>query len=304
MDAFLLAAAGGFAAALVDGSLGMGFGPTSSTLLLGAGVSPLSTATTVNLAKIATGVVSGGTHWRLGNLDRATVRHLTLFGVVGAIIGAGLLAVIDEDVVRPVLAALLLLTGIRLLVRSAHLPSRTAPAAREKEGTGHGPSGQLSLVAVGGGMASGLIGSWGPVVTPYLLHRRMTPRVVVGSVNAAEVAVAVAAAGSLLTSSGSRGLVPEVVAGMLIGGVVAAPVAARVVHHLPPRLLGLVMGSALVGSQLSALLASIGMRGPTWVAGMVAAAAGAWLGRDAVTGLSTGRQPTVDETDPAPVPSA
>ena len=126
MDQLLYVALAGFAASLVDGALGMGFGPTSSSILLGAGVSPVSTSTTVNLAKIVTGFSSGAAHWRAGNVDRRLVLRLAGPAAVGAVAGTLILTRVDAASIRPLLAGMLLLVGLRLLVRFSAPTSVTA----------------------------------------------------------------------------------------------------------------------------------------------------------------------------------
>ena len=102
-------------------------------------------------------------------------------------------------------------------------------------------------------MTNGLIGAWGPVVTPFLLHRGLPPRFAIGSVNTAEVAVAVVASGSLLASLGGAGLDIGVVLAMLIGGVLAAPLAAYVIRFLPARGLGVAVAALLMVTNLREL---------------------------------------------------
>src|SRR4029450_5711495 len=117
MDSQLLfVALAGFCASLVDGALGMGFGPTSSSILLGTGLSPAAVSTTVNLAKVATGLAAGVSHWRFRNIDHRLVLRLAIPGSVGALIGVTVLKNVDGDQLRPYLAFLLLLVGLRILV--------------------------------------------------------------------------------------------------------------------------------------------------------------------------------------------
>lgn len=233
----------GFAASLVDGALGMGFGPTSSSILLGTGLSPAGVSTTVNLAKVATGLTAAAAHWRFENIDHGLVRRLALPGALGALVGVTVLANVDGDDIRPVLSALLLVMAARILLRfSRPLPpssrSDTDGALRfDERGTG--------AAALAGGVTNGLVGAWGPVVTPFLLHRGLAPRYAIGSVNTAEVAVAVVASGSLLASVGGGGIDIGVVIAMLSGGVLAAPLAAWVVRFLPARVLGVAVGGLL-----------------------------------------------------------
>lgn len=244
----LLVAAAGFGASFVDGSLGMGFGPTSSSLLLMSGLPPAGVSATVNLAKVVTGVAGGASHWRLGNVDRRLVTRLAVPGALGAAAGAFLLTEVDGDLLRPVLAALLFLVGLRILLRFRR------PLARPDDDESAGSSG-VGVVVAGatGGVTNGLIGTWGPVVTPYLLHRRVPPRLVVGSVNTAEIAVAVVAAGSLL-GAGVGGVSATTVVAMLTGGVIAAPIAAVTIRHVSPRVLGVLVAGVLLATNARELL--------------------------------------------------
>ena len=243
MSDVLVVALAGFAASFVDGALGMGFGPTSSSILLSSGLSPAGVSATVNLAKVATGVVGGVAHWQFGNIDRAIVARLALPGACGALVGTIVLTNVDGDRLRPVLAALLLVIGLRILVRFASTPDPVVPTP---DGPAH--DAQLrgtSIAGAVGGVTNGMIGAWGPIVTPFLLHRGVVPRLVVGSVNTAEIAVAVVAAGSLLTSQ-QHGLEASTVLAMLVGGVLAAPIAAVSVRRVSPRLLGVLVAGLLL----------------------------------------------------------
>lgn len=268
MGNLLVVGLAGFLASLVDGALGMGFGPTSSSILLSSGISPAAASTTVNLAKVVTGLVSGASHWRFGNVDRELVLRLALPGVVGALVGTTVLVNVDGDELRPLLAAVLLVVGLRILVRFSR-PLPTQPDREPEVGTVDHPSFHLrgvEVAAAGGGVTNGLVGAWGPVVTPFLLHRGLPPRYAVGSVNTAEVAVAVVAAGSLLTSMGGEGLEVGVVLAMLGGGMVAAPLAAYVVRYVPPRLLGLAVAALLLVTQARELVGAFDIAGARWLA--------------------------------------
>lgn len=254
MSDLLLVGVAGFTASLVDGALGMGFGPTSSSILLSTGISPAAASTTVNLAKVVTGLVSGASHWHFGNVDRRLVLRLAGPGVLGALVGTTVLVNVDGDDLRPVLALILLVVGLRVLVRfSRLLPMQPDPAP----GSEHSQPGRrvhgVELVAATGGVTNGLVGAWGPVVTPFLLHRGLPPRFAVGSVNTAEVAVAVVAAGSLVASLGGDGLEVGVILAMLAGGALAAPLAAYTVRLIPARVLGLAVAGLLLVTQVREL---------------------------------------------------
>lgn len=268
MSDLALVGLAGFTASLVDGALGMGFGPTSSSILLASGISPAAASTTVNLAKVATGLVSGVSHWRFGNVDRALVLRLAVPGAIGALVGTTVLVNVDGDDLRPVLAVVLLLMGLRILVRFSRAlpmqPDASAPTAAEGL-EGYDLRG-VEMAAGTGGVTNGLVGAWGPVVTPYLLHKGLPPRYAVGSVNTAEVAVAVVSAGSLITSLGGRGLEVGVVLAMLAGGMIAAPLAAYVVRFMPPRALGLAVAGLLLVTQVRELADALDVDAGRWIA--------------------------------------
>jgi len=272
----LLVALAGFCASLVDGALGMGFGPTSSTILLGTGLAPASVSTTVNLAKVATGLASAVSHWRFRNIDHRLVLQLAVPGAIGAIIGVTVLSNVDGTTLRPWLAVMLVAVGLRILFRFSRDPSVDPDEFDDIE---HDPdrmppfdSRGVSVVAATGGVTNGLIGAWGPVVTPFLMHRNLPPRFAVGSVNTAEVAVAVVSAGTLVASLGAGGIDPAVVLAMLAGGVAAAPVAAWVVHHVPARPMGVAVAALLLATNVRELAGWADLGAGRWAAyGVVAA---------------------------------
>ena len=258
----------GFAASFVDGALGMGFGPTSSTILLSTPLSPAGISTTVNLAKVATGITAALAHWRFDNIDHRLVRRLALPGSLGALIGVTVLASVDGDRLKPLLSVLLVVMAARILWRfSRPLPEKPAEDATEaKDAARRYDERGTAVVATAGGVTNGLIGAWGPVVTPFLLHRGLTPRYAVGSVNTAEVAVAVVASGSLLASVGGGGIDVGVVVAMLAGGVLAAPFAAWLIRFLPARGLGVAVAGLLFVTNIRELTSSPDLQVVRWVA--------------------------------------
>jgi hypothetical protein len=273
MPELLVVFLAGFAASLVDGALGMGFGPTSSSILLGTGLSPAGVSTTVNLAKVATGLSAAVAHWRFENIDHRLVRQLAIPGSLGALVGVTVLANVDGDDLKPVLSVLLLVMALRILLRFSR-PLRAGATTDDADGDALAfDDGGTSVAAAAGGVTNGLVGAWGPVVTPFLLHRGLAPRYAIGSVNTAEVAVAVVASGSLLASVGGGGIDVGVVVAMLSGGVLAAPLAAWVIRFLPARVLGVAVGGLLLVVNVRELAASADVGAARWLA--YAAAVGA-----------------------------
>lgn len=251
MRKLVLLALVGLAAQLVDGSLGMGYGMTSSSLLLLAGLSPALASASVHLAEIGTTLASGASHWRLGNTDPRLVVRLGLPGAVGAFGGATVLSHLSTRAATPVTASLLILLGAYVLGRFSLRPPRGS-------GSRHSPHGRRLLVPLG--LVGGFVdatggGGWGPVVTTTLLTGgRTAPRTVVGSVGASEFLVTVAASAGFLTGLGTAGISLGIVLALLAGGLVAAPIAAWLVSRLPGAVLGTAVGGLILATNLRVLL--------------------------------------------------
>ncbi|HVJ19834.1 MAG TPA: sulfite exporter TauE/SafE family protein [Polyangiaceae bacterium] len=269
MRDLLLFALAGFAASFVDGALGMGFGPTSSSILLGSGLAPAAVSACVNISKVATGVAAGVSHWRFKNIDKKLVLNLALPGIAGALLGVTVLSHVNGAVLKPILAALLTIIGLRILVRFARPIGVKEPEAGEAEAdpdriapfNARG----VRIAALLGGVTNGMIGAWGPVVTPFLLHRGVRPRFAIGCVNTAEVAVASASAFSLIATVGRGGLNVGIILAMLIGGVIAAPVAAWVIRYVPARPMGVAVAGLLLLTNARELAAWGGLSSGPWV---------------------------------------
>jgi hypothetical protein len=225
---FLTHVAVGFVAQLVDGALGMAYGVTASTLLLGSGLAPAVASATVHAAECFTTGVSAVSHRAFGNVDRRLFLRLLAPGVLGAGIGAYLLTHVDGDAFKPWVAGYLLLIGVMLLVRALrHRPPREV----KRHVAPLGFFGAL-LDAVGGG-------GWGPIVTSHLLVRGGEFRLTVGTVNTVEFFVTLTASVVFLLTLGVAHV--GVVVALALGGVVAAPLGAWLVRRVPARpMLGMV----------------------------------------------------------------
>ncbi|GHE13983.1 sulfite exporter TauE/SafE family protein [Klenkia taihuensis] len=242
MRTLVLFALVGLGAQLVDGSLGMAYGVTSTTLLLVVGASPAAASATVHLAEIGTTLASGLSHWKFGNVDWKVVAKIGLPGAVGAFAGATFLSSLDTSVAAPLMSGILLVLGVYILVRFTFRGLNRQNLGKPMRKRFLGPLGLVAgfVDATGGG-------GWGPVGTPAILASgRMEPRKVIGSIDTSEFLVALAASLGFLFSLGTQGIDPLWVAGLLIGGLVAAPIAAWLVRHVPPRLLGSAVGGIIV----------------------------------------------------------
>lgn len=252
MTALLLIALAGFAAQLVDGSLGMGYGLTSSTLLMAIGLTPALASASVHLAEIGTTAASGLAHGKLGNVDKHVLWRISIPGGVGAFMGATILAGLSTQAARPWASAILLALGIYVLMRFL----RTArPLVRR------GRPGTRLLVPLG--LVGGFVdatggGGWGPVTTPALLaNGRMAPNRVVGTMNAAEFIVAVSASAGFIVGLGASAIQWNVLLPLLIGGLIAAPIAAWITHRLPMRIMGVGVGGMIIVTNSVTILRSL-----------------------------------------------
>ncbi|MBB0997945.1 MULTISPECIES: sulfite exporter TauE/SafE family protein [Dietzia] len=240
----------GAIAQLIDGSLGMAYGVTSTTLLVAAGIAPAAASASVHFAEIGTTLASGVSHHRLGNVDWRIVRILAVPGAIGAFAGATLLSSLPADVAKPVVGAILLSLGLYVLYRFLALGGRR-PEFRGRVRTGF----LVPLGLVGGTLDSLGGGGWGPVGTTSLLSSgRVEPRKVVGSIDTSEFVVAVGGSLGFLVGLGAAGINWGYALALLVGGVLVAPLAAWLVKHLPARVLGTAAGGLIVVTNSRTLL--------------------------------------------------
>ena len=240
----------GAIAQLIDGSLGMAYGVTSTTLLVAAGIAPAAASASVHFAEIGTTLASGVSHHRLGNVDWRIVRILAVPGAIGAFAGATLLSSLPADVAKPVVGAILLSLGLYVLYRFLALGGRR-PEFRGRVRTGF----LVPLGLVGGTLDSLGGGGWGPVGTTSLLSSgRVEPRKVVGSIDTSEFVVSVGGSLGFLVGLGAAGINWGYALALLVGGVLVAPLAAWLVKHLPARVLGTAAGGLIVVTNSRTLL--------------------------------------------------
>lgn len=250
MRSLVLLALVGLVAQMVDGSLGMAYGVTSSTMLLAVGVAPAAASAAVHFSEIGTTLASGAAHWKFGNVDWRTVSILAVPGGVGAFFGATFLSSIDGDVAKPWVAILLMSLGVYVIYRFVRLGGRRPQFKSHPSPFFLVPMGVVAglMDAIGGG-------GWGPVGTTSLLSSgRLEPRKVIGSIDTSEFVVAVGASLGFLWALGSQGINFAWALALLVGGVIAAPFAAWIVRHLAPRVLGVAAGGFIVLTNVQTLL--------------------------------------------------
>lgn len=284
----------GAAAQFVDGLLGMGFGITSATLLSVLGYSAVAASAGTHAAKVGTTFVSGISHWHAGNVDKRVLAVIAIPGAVGAFLGAVVLTNIAMDAARGWMAAILFVMGLVIILRfgfgKSLFPTLTAR-------TRH----LWPIGLIGGFVDATGGGGWGPVATPSLMTvTRHEPHRVVGTVNTAEFLVAVAASMGFLVGAGESGIPWLAVLGLVLGGAVTAPIAARLAHKAPRTLLGVLVGTMVLISNIAVISKLVGVPGVV-AASVVAVVAGAGLTiglrahRHEMAGRSDGARPVSDD---------
>lgn len=235
----------GFFAQMVDGALGMSYGTLSVSFLLVMGIPPISASSSVHISKVLTGGVSGYSHWRLGNVDNRLFIRLLVSGVAGGIVGAMLLSELPGHIMRPFIAGYLLLVGLHILWRSMRQQILQQRAVHI-----------LPLGAAGGLIDAVGGGGWGPIVTSTLLANGHHPRYSIGSVSFAEAFVATAISVTFLLKATELAMDWHIVTGLVIGGVVAAPLAAKLCGKLPTQVLMVAVALLIVGLSSFMLIGS------------------------------------------------
>lgn len=252
MQALFFIALAGFGAQLVDGSLGMGYGLTSSTLLMAIGLTPAIASASVHLAEIGTAAASGIAHGKLGNVDKTVLRRIAVPGGIGAFAGATVLSGLSTQAARPWASGILFLLGVYVLIR--FLRRRAALVRKGRPGHRF----LIPLGLIGGFVDATGGGGWGPVTTPALLATgRMAPNRVVGTMNAAEFIVAVCASAGFIVGLGLAAIRWDVLVPLLLGGLIAAPVAAWIAHRLPMRVMGVAVGGMIIVTNSITILRSV-----------------------------------------------
>ena len=285
IETLLLIAVAGLAAQLVDGGLGMGFGATSSTMLIAlAGLTPAAASAVVHTAELGTTLASGVAHTRFGNVGWRTAFAIGIPGAIGAFLGATVLVRLSTEAARPVMSLILALIGLNLMLRFAR--GLTQRKMAEKP---HSCGFLAGLGLFGGFVDATGGGGWGPVTTSTLLSAgRAEPRRIVGTVNTAEFLVTTAA-----TLGFAVGMWHDLMANLagvlalLAGGVVAAPIGAWVVTRMNPIALGGVVGTLIVFLNLPVVLKFLGVDSGLWVVRVLVLVLGAAL---SVRGVLKARQ--------------
>lgn len=234
----------GFVAQLIDGLLGMGYGVVSAISLMSLGLSPASVSASIHTAEMFASGASGYNHYRFGNVNKRLFKVLLIPGILGSISGALLLAHFGEQyasIIKPVLALYLLFLGLRIISKAVR---KQAQQRRKVKNAGW-------LAGAGGFLDSFGGGGWGPLVTSTLIANGRTPNYVIGTVSLVEFFVTFASALTFFSIMGFSNW--QIVLGLIVGGITAAPLAARLTGRLPTRWMFLGVGAMVVLWSLWAL---------------------------------------------------
>ncbi len=230
---FMLA---GFLAQMVDGAVGMGYGVTSTSLLMSMGVPPAAISGSVHTAEIFSSAASGYSHYKFGNVNKKLFKVLVIPGVLGAVAGAGMLVWMGDkygNLIKPFLAAYCMILGFRILYQAYKRNKKNKKVKRAGW-----------LAGAGGFLDSFGGGGWGPLVTSTLISKGRSPQYVIGSVSLSEFFVTLSSAMSFFVFIGITHW--QVIMGLMIGGAVAAPLAAKLAGKLPVRTMLICVGLMVI----------------------------------------------------------
>jgi hypothetical protein len=245
---FFLYMLGGFIAQMVDGALGMAYGLTSTTFLLSVGITPAAASASVHASEVFTSGASGLMHLKLRNVNRKLFTSLLIPGVIGAGLGAYILSELESynHIMRPLVAGYTLVLGVLIIIK-AFKPNRKK--LKEKL--------IPPLAVFGGFMDSVGGGGWGPIVSSTLIAGGHSPRFTIGSVNLAEFFIALASSLTFFTMIGIHHW--QIIAGLILGGVIAAPIAANLSKNLPVKGLMILVGVLVILVSIRILYLALGI---------------------------------------------
>lgn len=256
MAVVLLVSIVGFFAQLIDGSMGMAFGIVSTTALIFMAYSPAAASAIVHLSEIVTSFISGLAHIKAGNVDWHALLKVAIPGAIGSFVGAIFLSNIDFSAARPWAAAILSLLGCLILFRF----TRVSIFGKKRVARARWLA---PLGLVGGFVDSTGGGGWGPLVTTSLTaSNALAPRKAIGTTNTAEFIIAISASIGFIFGLGPKNIPWDAFLALMIGGAIAAPLAAWLVSKAPQRILGVLVGNVVIILNIRQLMVHFGVGGP------------------------------------------
>jgi hypothetical protein len=242
-EEFLIFILVGFIAQMIDGALGMAYGVSSTTMMLSAGVPPDAASAGVHTAEVFTSGTSGLSHLFVGNVNKKLFRKLIIPGMIGALLGAYVLTSIDGNIIKPFVSAYLVFMGVVIIKKALTKVKKKKKTKR------------LAPLALFGGFIDSVGGGgWGPIVSSTLISKGRNPKYTIGSVNLAEFFVALASASMFTMMLGFQNW--RIVLGLIIGGVIAAPLAAIVVGRIKTKPLMILVGVLIIALSVRTIVLS------------------------------------------------
>ncbi len=246
---FLFFVVAGFAAQMVDGALSMGYGVVSATCLMSFGISPVASSAAIHTSEVFTTGISGYSHYRFGNVNMKLFKHLVIPGIAGAIAGALLLVMLGEKAgkwLMPLIALYAMFLGVKIILKAVSIKKHGLKAKRIGW-----------LAGAGGFLDSFGGGGWGPIVTSTLVSKGRDPKYTIGSVCLTEFFVTIASATTFFLTVGIHHW--NIVLGLIVGGSLAAPIAARLSGKLPKKTMMIAVGIMVIIWCIRMLIKSIGV---------------------------------------------
>jgi siroheme synthase-like protein len=232
----------GFTAQLIDGALGMAYGVTATSFLLSFGVTPAASSASVHTAEVFTSGVSGLMHLKFGNVNTKLFKSLLIPGITGAILGAYILSSLEQFnyLIKPLVSVYTLALGVIILFKAIKKDKIRQKIRR------------IFPLALTGGFLDALGGGgWGPIVSSTLIARGKNPRYTIGSVNLAEFFITLASSVTFVTLIGLTHW--AIIIGLILGGLVAAPIAAWLANRIPAKATMILVGIVVIITSLKRL---------------------------------------------------
>ena len=243
---FYLFVLGGFIAQMIDGSLGMAYGVSASTFLLSFGIPPAAASASIHTSEVFTSGVSGLMHLKFGNVNKKLFKSLLIPGIIGAATGAFVLSSLEEYnyILKPIIAVYTLYLGVLIIVKAIKGKKKKIKSNRIPP-----------LAAFGGLMDSVGGGGWGPIVSSNLIAGGRHPRYTIGSVNLAEFFVALASSLTFFAIIGLSHI--QIIIGLILGGIIAAPIAASLSKRISVKKMMFLVGGVVILVSIRILYLSI-----------------------------------------------
>ncbi len=238
--------AGGFIAQMIDGALGMAYGVTATTFLLSVGITPAAASASVHASEVFTSGVSGYMHLKFGNVNSKLFKTLVIPGIIGAVLGAYVLSSLEEysTYIKPIVSIYTLFLGI-IIIRKALIKRMEKRQLK-----------RVGLLALFGGYLDSIGGGgWGPIVSSTLIASGRHPKYTIGSVNLTEFFVSLASSITFFTVIGLGYW--QVIIGLILGGIVAAPIAAKLANKLPVKSMMILVGMVIIIVSLRQIILGI-----------------------------------------------